>query len=141
MDAALLQTLAQLHEVFNRDGWAGMGPFLHPDFEFHEPPEQPGASVFRGPEAALEGWKGWTEVWTEQDSVTEGVAQLPDGRIVLLTHETLKGPDGLVVEHRSTSVVTFAGDKILRWEVYWDRDRIMGELGLTDADVGWADGR
>lgn len=130
-----LQTMARMNAAFNSEGWNGLRPFLHPDFEFHEPPEQPGASVFRGPDAAVEGWRGWSEAWVDQQSTPEGIAVLPDGRILLLTRERLRGRDELVMEHRAAQVVTLRDGMVLRWEASWDRDRTLRKLGLTDADV------
>jgi hypothetical protein len=91
--------------------------------------------VFRGPDAAVEGWQGWSEAWVDQQSTPEGIAVVPDGRILLLTYERLRGRDGLVAEHRSAQVLTFRDGMLVHWEASWDRDRTLHELGITDADV------
>lgn len=127
--------LARIGAAFAREGFSGFRPFLHPDFEFHEPPQQPGATVFRGRDAALEGWNAWSEAWVEQRSVTEGVAELGDGRILVLTREHLQGRDELVTEHRAAHVISFRDGLVACWEASWDRDRTLRDLGLTEADV------
>jgi hypothetical protein len=96
-----LMTAAKLAEAFNREGWNGLFPFLDPDFEFHEPPEQPGATVFRGHEAARLGWAKWFETWTQQRSEMEDLRELPDGGVLVLTLERMRGRDGIKVEHRA----------------------------------------
>jgi hypothetical protein len=46
-----IEVVRRLNEQFNRDGWNALWRIADPDIEFCEPPEQPGASVFRGLEA------------------------------------------------------------------------------------------
>ena len=127
-----LVLLAQVGEAFNREGWEGFLPFVHPEFEFHEPPEQPGATVFHGPEAARKGWARWAEGWTEQHSEPQDVRELPDGRMLVLTRERMRGRDGIRVEQDCGHVVTFRDGKILRWESYWDRANALRAAGLSE---------
>ena len=130
-----METLLRFGEAFNREGFAGLRPFLHPDFEFHEPPEQPGATVFHGRDAAMEGFSKWSETWVEQQSVPEGITELPDGRILALTREILVGRDELRTEQPAAQVMTFRDGLLLRWETHWDRDRVLRELGVAEADI------
>ncbi len=126
----VLQLLPQVQEAFNREGWNGLVPFLDPDFEFHEPPEQPGATVFRGHDEARKGWARWAEAWTEQRSEPEEIVELPDGRIFAVTVQHLRGRDGIEAKQASANVLTFRNGKVLRWEVYWDPDSARGLVGL-----------
>jgi ketosteroid isomerase-like protein len=135
ISAEKLRLLGEAYEAFNRDGWEGMVPFLDGDFEFHEPPEQPGATVFYGIEAARKGWARWAEAWTEQRSEFESLLELPDGRLLILTRERMKGREGLEVEHEAAQVVTLRGDKILRWATFWDRGNAAEALGMREEDL------
>jgi ketosteroid isomerase-like protein len=130
-----LQLLAQMMEAFDREGFEGLVPFLDADFEFHEPPEQPGSTVFYGPGAARKGWARWTEAWTEQRSEPELVTELPDGRILVLTHERMRGRDGVEVDHKAAHIGTLRGSKLLRLESYWDRRNALEPLGLREEDL------
>jgi ketosteroid isomerase-like protein len=130
-----LTVLAQMGDAFNKAvneaGWENLIPFLDPSFEFHEPPEQPGATVFRGPEAARKGWARWAEAWTEQHSEITDVRELPDGRIFFCTHNRLLGRDGIQVEQDAWNLFTFRDGKVLRWESYWDRTNALEAVGLS----------
>ena len=125
-----LETLGKLNEAFNREGWNGVFPFLDPEFEFHEPPEQPGATVFHGHEDAREGWARWAEVWTQQRSDPEEIIELPDGRIFALAVQYLRGRDGIEAKQRNANIFTFRNGKLLRWEVYWEPDTARALVGL-----------
>ena len=128
----LTQLAEAFNEAFNEEGWDGTLPFLDADFEFHEPPEQPGATVFQGPEAASKGWARWAENWTEQHSEVKDVRELPDGRILIRTHQRLRGRDGIQVEQDSWNLFTLHNGKVLRWQCYWDRSNALEAAGLWE---------
>ena len=119
-DEEKLSLLVRVGEAFNALGFDGIFPFVDPDFEFHEPPEQIGSSVFRGEVAAREGFAGWAETWAEQKSEAQSFEILPDGRALVFTRERLLGRDGLRLENDCGSLFTFRGDRLLRWQVFWD---------------------
>jgi ketosteroid isomerase-like protein len=132
MSQQTLMVLAQMVQAFTEEGWSGTFPFLDVDFEFHEPPEQPGATVFRGHDEAREGWARWSETWVEQKSEIQGFDELPDGRILVFSHERMRGRDDIEIEQDSWSLFTFKGDKILRWESYWSRSNALAAAGLPE---------
>ena len=117
-------------EAFNAGGFEAIMPFTHPDFEFHEPPEQVGAAVFRGPAEARQGFARWAETWVEQRSEPQGAEGLPDGRVLGFTREHLVGRDGLRVENDCGNLFTFRDGKILRWQVFWDPANARAAAGL-----------
>ncbi|MDQ3729215.1 MAG: nuclear transport factor 2 family protein [Actinomycetota bacterium] len=127
-----LIVLAQLAEAFNEEGWEGTLPFLHADLEFHEPPEQPGATVFHGREAARRGWARWAESWTEQHSEVQGFRELPDGRVLTFSHQRMRGRDGIEVEQDAWNLFTVQGGKVLRWESYWEESNALEAAGLRE---------
>ena len=125
-----LATLLQFGEAFNAEGFEGILRFLHPEIEFHEPPEQPGATVFRGSEEARTGFAKWSETWLEQRSEVQGGEILDDGRILVFSREHLLGRDGLRVENDCGSIFTFRDGKILRWQVFWDPANARAAAGV-----------
>ena len=124
-----LKVLEELHEAFNEEGWGGTLPFLHADFEFHEPPEQPGATVFHGREAARDGWARWAEAWTEQHSEPLEVRELPDGRIFTFAHQRMRGRNGIEVEQDGWNIFTFKEGKILCWQAFWEESNAREAAG------------
>ncbi len=112
--------MAEFVEAFNAGGFEAIMRFAHPDFEFHEPPEQPGATVFRGHDDARAGFARWAGTWVEQRSEPQSVEVLPDGRVLGFSREHLVGRDGLRVSNDCGNVFTFHDGKILRWQVFWD---------------------
>ena len=119
-DEENLAVLMQLGAAFDAQGFAGVMPFLHPEFEFHEPPEQPGATVFRGHDEVRKGFAKWAATWLEQRSELQSVDILPDGRVLAFTREHLVGRDGLRLEQDAGQLFTLRDGKVLRWQSFWD---------------------
>jgi ketosteroid isomerase-like protein len=127
---AAVELLNRLTATFNEGGWDALEPFLDPEFEFHEPPEQPAPRVFHGPEEALEGWRGWSEAWAEQRSKTKEIIELPDGRYLVLTEQYLRARDGLEITQPSANVVRLRGERILSWESFWEQQTALESVEL-----------
>jgi ketosteroid isomerase-like protein len=121
-------------ESFNRRGWDGLWRFADPEIEFHEPPEQPGSTVFKGLDAVREGVESsWSENWIEQRSVLERVEDLGD-RVLLLTVEHLVGRDGIEVTQPGGHILTFRGGKIIRYQGFWTQQEALRAAGLGESE-------
>ena len=124
--------MARVAQAFNEEGWEGLLAFAARDFEFHEPPEQPGATVFRGHQAAREGWARWAEAWTEERSEPQDLRELPDGRLLVFTHQRMRGRDGIEVKHDAAHIITLKNGQMLRWQSFWDRANALEAAGLSE---------
>jgi ketosteroid isomerase-like protein len=121
------------NDAFNREGWQALWRVADPEIEFREPPEQPGASVFRGLENARNGvTRSWDQLWSGQHSVLERVVDLGGGRVLILNVMQLRGRDGVEVTQPAGNIVTFRDDKILRFEAYWDQQAAINASGLEE---------
>jgi ketosteroid isomerase-like protein len=81
MSAHNVETVRRFQAEFNDDGWDALWRIADPEIGFHEPPEQPGATVFRGIDAVRRGVaKSWQENWIEQPAGT--IVTLRGGKIV-----------------------------------------------------------
>jgi ketosteroid isomerase-like protein len=119
------------HEAFNRDGWEALWRVADPEIEFHEPPEQPGASVFKGLEAVREGVaRSWGENWIEQRSHAERYVDLGDDRVLLLAVQHLRGRDGIELAQPAGNIVTFRDGMIVRFEAFWSQQAALEAVGL-----------
>lgn len=122
----------KFHQAFNQEGWEALWRAAAPEIEFHEPPEQPGASVFEGLEAVRDGvMRSWHENWIEQRSTAERFVDLGD-RVLLLTVEHLRGRDGIEVTQPAATIVTFRDGRIVRLEGYWNRQTALNAAGLAE---------
>ena len=123
----------RFNEEFNRSGWRALWSAADPDIEFCEPPEQPGAGVFKGLDAAREGvTRSWDENGIDQHSDAERIVDLGAGRVLLLNVMHLRGREGVEVEHAAGNIVTFRDGKILRFQAYWSQQTALKAAGLAE---------
>ncbi len=130
MSEANVALLLEFGQAFNAEGFEGVMPFLHPEIEFHEPPEQPGATVFRGEAAVREGFARWASAWVEQRTEPQDIEVLADGRVLGFTREHLVGRDGLRVQNDCGNLFTFRDGRIVRWQVFWDPANARAAAGV-----------
>lgn len=117
-----VEVVRRWHQEFNEDGWDALWRVADPEIEFREPPEQPGATVFKGLDAARAGvTQSWQQNWIEQRSVAEQFVDLGDDRVLVLTVEHLRGRDGIEVEQPAGAIVTLRDSKVVRFEPYWNQ--------------------
>jgi ketosteroid isomerase-like protein len=116
---------------FNERGWEALRDFAHPDIEFHEPPEQPGAATFRGVEAVLTAVNRWSEAWERQRATPERVIDLGDTVVVLALNQFF-GRDGIELEQPGGNVMTLRDGKIARWAAYWTPQSALEAVGLQE---------
>jgi ketosteroid isomerase-like protein len=136
MSQSNVEVVAAAYEAFNRGGFDAvpsiMAEFFDPDVVFVEPPEQPGATTFRGLEAVIDGFRrSWGDMWQAQRSTTERIVDAGD-RVVVLSRERLRGRDGVEVERRGGGVFTLKDGKIIRFEAFWDQERALRAAGVHE---------
>ena len=129
-DEENLAVLWQFAEAYGERDIDAIRPFVHPEFEFHEPPEQPGAGVFKGWEAARAAHARWSENWLEQRGELLGFEILADGRFLVFSRERMLGRDGLRVEQEAAAIFTMKDGKVLRWQPFWDPAGARRAAGL-----------
>jgi ketosteroid isomerase-like protein len=100
---------------------------FHPDVEFTQPDEQVDAQTFRGHDALRQSWDDWLSTWDRHRTEIAEIVERGD-RVLALSHERLRGRDGLEVEAFGASIFTFRGDKIARFDAYFGHDAGRREL-------------
>jgi ketosteroid isomerase-like protein len=121
-------------DAFNRGDIEAMVAGLDPAVELHEWPTAPGARTFRGPEGAREALDDWFEVWEWMKIEIEDLVDLDDRMLVTL-HQRAKGKNSAVeVEITSFNVYTFRDGRIVRLELFTEREPALQAAGLTNEE-------
>ncbi len=120
-------------EAFNERGIeAAATEFLAQGVEFREPPEQPGARVARGRDAAIEYFTAFDDAWEEHRSDPEEIRALDAERVLLLSVERFRGRDGIEAAQPAGTIFTLRGGKVVLWEAFWDRKTALDAAGLSE---------
>ena len=129
-----VEILRRFGEAFNEGGFSSdvTMSFFGPDAVFEEPPEQPGASIARGPESIRRMFTKFDEAWEQHRSDPEDVQVLDDERVLVLTLERFRGRDGLEIEQPGGTIFTFRDGKIARMQSFWERENALAAAGLSD---------
>jgi uncharacterized protein len=126
-----VEIIRTLYDTFNVGGAEAVRKLLDPDVVFKEPPEQPGATTFRGVDAVIEGFGKWSENWESHRIEPERLTDLGD-RVLALEHHKLRGRDGIEVEGHAGNIWTLRRGKIIRFEAWWDQAAALEAAGLKE---------
>jgi ketosteroid isomerase-like protein len=108
-----------------------MADYYDPDVEVHEWPTAPGASVFRGLDGARSAIEGWFDVWEWMKVEIVDFVDAGD-RVLVTLDQRAKGKESEVeVEIRSYNVYTFRDGKVLRIQLFTEREPALQAAGLT----------
>src|SRR6476646_3400182 len=103
------------------------------EFVFAAGPE---AGRSRGIPAMRETWGAAVVAWEKIRVVVDAYRELDPERVLLLCHSAGQGrSSGLQlgeIEQSEAILFTIRGAKVVRLALYWDRDRALADLGLTE---------
>jgi ketosteroid isomerase-like protein len=128
-------------EVLRRiyEGWA-KGDFrssadnavYDPDLVWVLSDEFPNPGEHRGLAAASEGFREWLRAWSHWRIAAEEFLERGD-QVVVLTHFHGRGRDSdLLIDGRGADVWTFRDGRVVRQEVWLDRDEALEAVGLSE---------
>jgi ketosteroid isomerase-like protein len=134
MSAEHADVIRRLFDAWNRDDRDALVAELSPDVAWEENPEFPGLrEVYRGPEEVRE-WAGEIlEPWESSHAELGELTELSDERMLAEAVITGRGKGaGVPVELRFWLIVSFAGAKVDRRQVFWARDEAREAAGLSE---------
>ena len=117
------------YEAVNRRDFAGMVESFDPDIVWHDAPEIPGASVYRGPSRIASAIEGFLDVWEEVRLEIEELIPIDD-RVVAVVGFHVRGRgskvplDGIVVH-----VWTWREGKAVRMEAFLSKEQALEAVG------------
>jgi ketosteroid isomerase-like protein len=114
--------------------------YLDASIEFHEDPQWPGASSYRGREAVVQCFKGYVEALAlgEEDAVSISVEQVLDASergVVAIIRYSGKAPSGVPYEHQWGYVFRVEDRRIVYLRGYYDPAEALEAVGLSAQDA------
>jgi ketosteroid isomerase-like protein len=118
-------------EAFNRRDFESVVETLHPEVELREWPAAPGARTYHGPDGARRAVDSWFEVWEWMQLEIKDIVDL-DERVLITLHQRAKGKGSTIeVEIDTFNVYTVRDGKVIRIELFTERDPAVAAAGLT----------
>jgi ketosteroid isomerase-like protein len=134
MESENVMTVRRFVDAFNRGEFAETLGDADPEIELHEWPTGPDARVFRGHDGVLAAVRGWFETWEWMRIEIADICDLGD-RVYFTLRQRAKGKSSQIeVEITSYNVYTFRDGKVIRLELFTEREPALAAAGLT-ADI------
>jgi ketosteroid isomerase-like protein len=127
-----LEVVRRFVDAFNRSDVESLTHLYDPDVELHEWPTAPGATVYRGIDAARSALDSWFEVWEWMRVEIVDLVDVGNDQVFVTLDQRAKGRGSEVeVEIRSYNVYTFRDEKVIRIELFTEREPALEAAGLT----------
>jgi ketosteroid isomerase-like protein len=134
MTTANVELVRRFTDAFNRRDVESMADRYDPDVELHEWPTAPGAGVFRGIDGVRSAIDGWFDVWEWMRVEIVELVDAGDSVLVTLDQRARGKESEVEVEIRSHNVYTFRGGKVIRIQLFTDREPALEAAGLTQEE-------
>jgi ketosteroid isomerase-like protein len=122
-------------DAFNRRDFDSVLAGVDPDAELDEWPVAPGARSYRGPDAIRQAIESWFDAWEWMEVEIEDMVEA-GARVLVTLHQRAKGRGSAVeVEIRSFNVYTFRDGKLIRVQLFTEREPALEAFGPTDEQI------
>jgi ketosteroid isomerase-like protein len=124
-------TVRRFVDAFNRRDFETTLDDADPEIELREWPNAPGAQVYRGRDGVLEAIANWFETWEWMQVEIGDMSEVGD-RVFFTLRQRAKGKSSQIeVEITSYNVYTFRDGKVIRLELFTEREPALAAAGLT----------
>ena len=138
MTSANIDLVRSIYAAWERGDYRAAG-WAHPEIEFVIG-DGPSPSRQRGVAAMGEAWQDVLSVWRDYRSVAEGYRELDDGSVLVPTAFSARGRTSNIqvrqVLARGASVMHLHDGKVTKLAIYFNRERALADLGLSQRDDG-----
>ena len=122
-------------DAFNRRDFDSVLAGVAPDVELHEWPAGPDARSYRGPDEVLQAIGNWFDAWEWMKVEVEDIVEAGE-RVLVTQHQRAKGKGSAIeVEVRSFNVYTFRDGKLIRMQLFTEREPAVEAFGPTDEQI------
>jgi ketosteroid isomerase-like protein len=107
---------------------------IHPEVEWHSPPDIPDPEVARGRDEYVAMWRDWVDAWDDYRWTPDEFFEGPGETVIVSGVEAARGRDsGIdVLSRRVTGVFEVRDRKIVRCKAYIDRREALEAAGLRE---------
>jgi ketosteroid isomerase-like protein len=130
-DSEKVAIVRRFAEAFNRLDMGYVLAWLDSDVELAEWPTGPGAQIYHGHDGVQQALDSWFESWEWMRVEILEVLETDD-RVLVTAHQRAVGKSSAIeVEIRSFNVYTFRDGKVIRIELFTEREPAFEAAGLT----------
>ena len=105
--------------------------YWHPEIEYVEDPNWPGADMFRGAEAIRSRFTEYLEVFGNTEMSVEQLIDVGDQVVSVFRTRGESAQSGLPFEHEWAYVWTFRAGRVVRWQAYFEKGKALEAVGMA----------
>lgn len=131
MAPANVELVRPMYAAWGRGDYSSV-EWAHPEIDIVLA-DGPAPGSWTGLAGMAEGWRDWVTAWEEYCLEADEYRELDDKRVLVLSQFSGRGKaSGLTVRTSGAVVFHLREGKVTRLVVYWDRERALADLGLTE---------
>src|SRR5690348_4861987 len=130
MDPALIDRIKRSYELFNGTGQFEPD-FFHPEVEWHNAPELPGAGVHRGLDAVRADLAAQGEAWRSRRTTPSEIIPAGDKVVVFVEGRNTGKASGGHVHFANVHIWTLRDGLVTRIQAFLDRRAALLAAGLA----------
>src|SRR4051794_11557917 len=115
-----LEIVAGMYDAFARADFESSLACLHPEIEFSQPADEPGAGTFHGHEGVIRAFAGWTGAWDDYRVDVEELTDFGNQILAKTRHHGRGKGSGVPVELEMFQLWALRDDKVVRATMYYD---------------------
>ena len=125
-----VDVVRRIYEAFARGDLAEGLSQLHPEIEWREPPESPGAGVYRGHDGVRRSYEAWKGNWADYRLDVEELIDAGDEVLVRCRQRVRAKASGAELEQPLFGVWTLRDGAVVRMRMFHDEREARDAAGL-----------
>jgi ketosteroid isomerase-like protein len=106
---------------------------IAPNIVLQRWPPLPDPEIYHGPDGLLQLVADWIEDFDEFETTVEEFIDANDTQVITRVHQQATGAgSGVPIEAQFWFVWTLTDGRVVRWDIYKDRDHALEAAGLTE---------
>jgi len=128
-----VEVVRRATDAYNRGALEEAAKWMDPEIEWDmSRVEVPDPDVYRGVDGMLAFHRSWEESWESQDLEPQELIEAGDQVVSVIRHVGRGKLSGAEVEQRFAQLWTVRDGKIVRMEMYPDREDALEAVGLPE---------
>jgi len=135
MSASNVEIVREIYARHARHDNAGVYELYDPEIEWdatgHAAVAGMGFGVFRGHEGVRRFWTEWLGAWEISELKLDQVIDAGEKVVAFSSQRTRGRTSGLIADMLYADVWTLRGGKVIRYQLFDDRDRALAQAGVS----------
>jgi ketosteroid isomerase-like protein len=128
-----VEIVRRMYDAWNRGDFEAALSYIHPDVEWSDPPDNPGARTWRGHEGVQGALTAWMGAWEDYRYELRELINCGDDRVLVAGWQTGRGKgSGVEISEENFSVFSVSEGKVVKQRMFRHRAEALQAAGLRE---------